>query len=588
MIYDRNDGEYGRPLHPSRRRRPRVAGSFPLACMDLEGRVLLSVAPGGEKFGALSRLSYDLIRLEQDYDARLQGGATTSAVASDGTPFLLAGDRVVVDVATAGNTSALAGTLQGLGMRVTGTSAYVVEGDVPIASLSSLAGLDAVRFVAPSYAPACSVGTVTTQGDVSMHSDAVRTLLGYTGAGTTVGVLSDSFNHLGGYAADILSGDLPAGVNVVADSNDSTDEDEGRAMLQIVHDVAPGAGLAFATANGGQLTFANNIRALANAGADVIVDDVSYFAAPFFQDGLIAQAVDQVVGQGVAYFSSAANDADKSYQSAYRPGGSFADGAFASVAGAPHFFGGVAQDFDPSGAVQNSQSITLANNAFLRIELQWAQPFFSVSGGAGSNGDYDIYLINSADQVVSGSATDNVGGDPNEFFFFRNQTGTAQTYQLMIVKFAGADASQIKYVNFLNGAGGVTINTFDTHSSTIVGHSNALGAESVGAAFFQKTPAFGVDPAVIESFSSIGTTPILFNTSGNLLGTPDPRSNKPGIVAPDGVSTTAAGFSSFFGTSAAATHAAAVAALLLQVQPTLTPAQIYNTMESTALDMGAP
>src|SRR5882672_8391693 len=112
---------------------------------------------------------------------------------------------------------------------------------------------------------------------------------GFTGAGVKVGILSDSFDTgPGSYATDISTGDLPAGAQIIADSPSGTDE--GRAMAQIVHDVAPGASIAFATANGGESAFANHIRALANAGAKVIVDDVAYFTEPMFQDGLVAQA----------------------------------------------------------------------------------------------------------------------------------------------------------------------------------------------------------------------------------------------------------------------------------------------------------
>ena len=95
--------------------------------------------------------------------------------------------------------------------------------------------------------------------------------------------------------------------------------DEGRAMLQIVHDVAPGAGLAFYTADNSEADFANGIGKLAasvasgGAGAKVIADDVGYFDEPFFQDGIVAQAIDAVEAQGVAYFSAAGNDGTLAY-----------------------------------------------------------------------------------------------------------------------------------------------------------------------------------------------------------------------------------------------------------------------------------
>ena len=97
----------------------------------------------------------------------------------------------------------------------------------------------------------------------------------------------------------------------------------------------------------------------------------------------------------------------------------------------------------------------------------------------------------------------------------------------------------------------------------------------------------------MESFSSYGPTAIRFTTSGT--STSDPRSDKPEITAPDGVNTTFFGYDisedadtypNFFGTSAAAPHAAAVAALMLDANGSLTPAQIYSDLEASAIDMG--
>ena len=154
-------------------------------------------------------------------------------------------------------------------------------------------------------------------------------------------------------------------------------------MLQIVHDVAPGASLAFASAFNGLASFATNIQSLAAAGAKVIVDDALYFAEPFFQDGIIAQAVNSVVSGGVAYFSAAGNQGRHSYESAFRAGNVFAQGAIPSAPGAPPFFGGTAHDFDPGGGTDVFQRITLPPGAGFIMSFQWDSPAFSRKWRAG-------------------------------------------------------------------------------------------------------------------------------------------------------------------------------------------------------------
>ena len=53
---------------------------------------------------------------------------------------------------------------------------------------------------------------------------------------------------------------------------------KGTAMLEIVHDIAPGAQLFFATGRNGFTSFAQNIRDLRTAGCDIIIDDFFFFA----------------------------------------------------------------------------------------------------------------------------------------------------------------------------------------------------------------------------------------------------------------------------------------------------------------------
>ncbi len=227
--------------------------------------------------------------------------------------------RVVIDAVASADVSALQADLEALGMHGAVAAGRIVSGQLPIFAIDALAALASLQFVRPAYA-STHVGLVTSQGDQAMRSDVARANFGVNGAGVTVGVLSDSFNCLGGAAADVANNDLSPVAVLQDDPGCSSGTDEGRAMLQLVHDVAPGADLAFATAFTGQAGFASNILALHAAGADVIVDDVLFFAEPMFQDGIIAQAVNTVVGMGVPYFSSAGNQARRAYQSAFNPG----------------------------------------------------------------------------------------------------------------------------------------------------------------------------------------------------------------------------------------------------------------------------
>ncbi|MDQ3291942.1 MAG: S8 family peptidase, partial [Bacteroidota bacterium] len=130
------------------------------------------------------------------------------------------------------------------------------------------------------------------------------------------------------------------------------------------------------------------------------------------------------------------------------------------------------------------------------------------------------------------------------------------------------------------------------NSSTIYGHSNATGAISTGAVFWGDTPAYGAQKPSMESFSSAGGTPILFYTDGKR--TKEVVRQKPEIMAPDGGNTTffgqlVDGKYYFFGTSAAAPHAAAVAALMQESAGyTLSRDQILKAMQETAFDMEEP
>jgi hypothetical protein len=460
-----------------------------------------------------------------------------------------------------------------------GNSNYIITGKFPIANLVKLnLHPDLINYVRPLFLPLKGNGIATTQGDQSLRSDFLRNGFNLNGDSIKVGVLSDSYNTLPGDPAstDVSNGDLPGvgnsensdAVEVIKEYPLGRSGDEGRAMLQIIHDIAPKAKLAFRTGFVSAGDLAQGIRELQNADCDVMVDDITFITEPFFQDGVVSQAVNEVSAQGVAYFTSAGNFANKSYASIFNP-----TTPPAGVAGTAHNFGG-----------NIYQSVTL-NPGVYTIVMQWADPIYSLGQtSTGTLNDFDIYLTNNGTSLF-GFNRNNIGGDPIEVLPFTVAATT--TTNILITRNSGIGNVWFKYIIF---RGDAVINTFNSGNSTIVGQANAEGAFTIGAVRYNHTPAYGVNPPQIESFSSYGGTPV-----NNQVR------NKPDFTAPDGVNTSVNfgspdfendGLPNFFGTSAAAPHAAAVAALIKQARKRyygedLNNGALRELLTTTALDMGA-
>ena len=262
---------------------------------------------------------------------------------------------------------------------------------LPIDAVETLASDPAVRRIRPADL-AFTRKIDTSEGDGAHFASAARAAFGVDGTGVTVGVLSDGVSSL---ASLIASGDLPAGVTVLPGQAGSGSE--GTAMLEIIHDLAPGASLMFATAFTSQASFASNIVALRNAGADVIVDDVGYFAEAVFQDDDVAAAVDQVVADGALYFSAAGNEGNVDHGTAGVWQGDFVPG--------PNFHGHPAHDYG-GGDITNE----VTQDSPSAFTLHWSDPI-----GASAN-DYDLFLTNKSGTVIVAASTNvqSGSGDPFE------------------------------------------------------------------------------------------------------------------------------------------------------------------------------
>ena len=538
--------------------------------------------------------------------------------------------KTTVDI-TATVTNELVAALRGNGAEIVSARNGSIRAVVPLDSLESIAALDGVKFVqpkqdamtatesspmvddkhgAPSYnvtpgfdqrvarvqsfltnalqggsetnvsgtqAPT-GVGSRSSEGDVTHRANLARGAFHIDGTGIKIGVLS---NGVASLAQSQALGDL--GPVTILPGQAGTG-DEGTAMLEIIHDLAPGAQLYFATANTGITVFAQNIRDLRTAGCDIIVDDVFYFVETPFQDGqsaptntnggVVTQAVNDVTAAGAMYFSSAGNSGNQTQGTSGVWEGDFVDGgAAATPLPSPtpalrlHNFGG-----------QNFNVLNVANTG-APVSLYWSDPL-----GASSN-DYDLFRLNSTGTTVQASSTNIQSGTQDPYEQVTQATGS----RLVIVKKPTA-ADRFLHLNTNRGQLSIHTNG-QTH-----GHSQAADAFSCAA-----TPAVGPFPNpfnsanVTETFSSDGPRRVFFQgngtpyTPGNFSSTGGVVRQKPDITAADGVQVTGVGGfgSPFFGTSAAAPHAAAIAGLIKSANPSFTPAQIRTALTSTAIDIMA-
>ncbi len=434
--------------------------------------------------------------------------------------------------------------------------------------------------------PPTGAGSRTSEGDVTHRAASARGIFNTNGSGVKIGVLSDGVANL---AASQALGDL--GPVTVLPGQAGTG-DEGTAMLEIVHDLAPGAELYFATALGGITSFAQNIRDLRTAGCDIIIDDVFYFVETPFQDGqigptntngaVVIQAVNDVTADGAMYFSSAGNSGNFDDGTSGVWEGDFVDGGATSSplgVGRLHNFGG-----------QNFNLLTAANTA-APISLYWSDPL-----GSSSN-DYDLFRLNASGTAVAASSTNIQSGSQDPYEQISQSTANPR---IVIVK---KTAAAPRFLHLNTNRGRLSIGTFgQTH-----GHSAAANAFSCAAAPAQSP--FGAPPNpygpfpnsfsgsdVTELFSSDGPRRIFFQangtpyTVGNFSSTGGIVRPKPDITAADGVAVSGSGGfpSPFYGTSAAAPHAGAIAALIKSANPALSSMEIRAALISSAIDIEAP
>ncbi|HWY77035.1 MAG TPA: S8 family serine peptidase, partial [Verrucomicrobiae bacterium] len=475
-----------------------------------------------------------------------------------------------------------------------------IRAAIPLSAVEAIAARPDVRFV--DRAQEARHNFTDAEGDFCHQGALARGNFGVDGTGIKVGVLSDSDTYLTNAQA---AGDLGPVTTLPGQAGPTTGEQgdgEGTAMMDVVHRIAPGAQLYFATGDPSQAQMASNILALAAAGCRIIVDDISYGGEfPFQESQPIAQAVQTVSDQGVLYFSSAANSGNEDSGTSGTWEGDFADGG---AVGSPitgtgkgggfesgrvhNFSGGTNYDFITSTGSQNG------------IDLWWSDAW-----GSSSN-DYDVFVLNSTGTSVLAFSNSSQPGSPYPWEPVPANADTSfdNGELIVVVKYSGA-------ARFLHLSAGphfqLAFNTpGNTHGHNSSSAANAFCVAATPAYLAQEfgdpsgpypnNPFTGGAANRVETFTSDGPRRIFYYpdgtpiTPGNFSSTGGLLLQKPDITAADGVTTTAAlggNFNLFFGTSCAAPHAAAIAALLLSYNPSLNPAQVRSLLTSTALDIMA-
>ncbi len=505
----------------------------------------------------------------------------------------------------------------------------LVTGVISQDKLLDLAALKVVSTVYPLQRPL--LRSIEGQGVASTRMDILReTTPGFDGTGVKVGIMSDSFGAVSEATPIIddidddgileivgtdsqLAGEVPAAVELIHDGTPEFDEegnpypmedlytDEGRAMAEIVHEMAPGAEIAFHSAFLGVASWADGVLKLADAGCQVLVDDVIYLTMSAYQDGELSQAIEQAVKEhDIVYLSAAGNARAQAVEMAYNdidPDND--DGPMAKIPKGNDY-----HNWNPEG-FDDTLNVLIEPGRSVRFSLFWENPY-SGTLGAGATTDYDLYILDENGSMITSS--DNTQGtieapmgDPYEFTGIYNYSETDDLHIKIVVNKHHGPAVNFKLMFW---GGGISISqAVRSHDPTMmIGHNKSDYVMNVAAVNFNEADSNGerqnnprrVDPTFYTSLG--GYTAILFSATGETLAEPEYRF-APDIASIDGANTSFFWADSdiddddlpnFFGTSAAAPHAAAIAALMRQANPALSSKEICDLMREAATDIYLP
>ena len=450
--------------------------------------------------------------------------------------------RSVQIEAQPGDTTAVLEAIAVAGGRVLGAIPGMIEADIPAAAIDRIGARADVRYM--SALEHLELQSVTTEGLASTATTAWHSQ-GHRGRGVKIGVVDGSFAD---YPKRQATGDLPATLTAVDFCSGglltpADDGAHGTAVAEIIYDMAPEASLYLICIGDGLSPLQSAVNYAKEQGIRVINFSAGYPGSsrgdgrggPATVEGIVADAV----ASGITWVNAAGNHAQRHW--------------FGTFVSSP---GDQWQQFAPG---VDRQTFQLPYPYEICAYLKWDE-------WPAAQSDYDVFLYG-ADPVtpVSRSARPSVGGQPREVFCYQNLNPSESTFRLGIWRASGVGTPRIDL--FISGS------RLD----------NAIPAGSI------------IEPATVASVISVGAECWLtglvdiYSSRGPTI---DGRI-KPDLLGPSEVSTVTYGAASgcsssvgFPGTSSSSPHVAGAAALVLEANPTFTPAQVRSFLMSTATDGG--
>ncbi|MBN2325621.1 MAG: S8 family serine peptidase [Candidatus Omnitrophica bacterium] len=573
------------------------------------------------KIAGLCRCATSLTKLTSDVlkmNWAVEEGETALSAMQRCAPFAMREGKLQSIVGASGASDDLINACMDAGLTVHGVHSagnlhqIVVRCEDPVQLILLAEHPDVLGITTAPYALSM-VGSIENEADLTIQAKEAREVFGVDGSGVRIGVLSDSIadqSESGRIFDDFFLGapsqlklELPKKIRVL-DLGDGTGNDEAAAMMELMHDLAPGADFSFAAVRYDYAAFAPNIRKLwTDPGyeCDILVDDISFLKEPIYQHGPIAAAAMEAAANGVPYFSAAGNFNNNAHERPYVDASPEDDDSYPPGGEDFHDFGaayGLASD--------THLSLHLPRYSTVILSLHWDEPYGGVlAEGKGAESDLDLYLVsdettplrNGAGGNILASSVDfqgsegNPGGEPVEFLYYVN-TDADRDVHVVIDHQGGRRPERLHlYVVFEEINGNHLIDRRLVQDRTLIGHMAAPAVISVAAAHYREIDRNGeytepIEQMNVTDYSALGgELPILFSDDGLTRYETPIVVFKPDVTGPDNTSTSVAGFESFSGTSAAASNVAAVAALMLQYDPTLDPNNLLKSMQLHSIDL---